>query len=393
MHTSAPTSRPFEVLIAGGGVAALETLMALRATAGDDVSITLLAPEREFRYRPMAVAEPFTIAHARHFALDRIVADFGATLVQGSVANVHPRDHFVATGTHRRLDYDALVVACGARPHPALPGAITIDDRNLGATLRGLVQDIEEGYVRDVAFVAPPGAFWPLPLYELALMTAHRAFDMGVRVELSVVTPEHAPLEVFGTEASEAVTTLLTQAGIAFHGSASAELEGGWLTLAPHGTQLRVAQVVALPALEGPHIPGITGDAGGFLPIDAHCTVRGVEDIYAAGDVTSYPIKHGGIAAQQADTIAATIAARVAGAPLPSPLQPVIRGVLLTGHGRRYIEARPAAGGGFTSTFGETSTWAPRGKIAAEHLGRYLAEQETSADADPAAAARHGIYA
>ena len=61
MHSQVPP----HVVIAGGGVAALETLMALRAQAGaGDLQITLLAPDRDFRYRPMTVAEPFSIARA-----------------------------------------------------------------------------------------------------------------------------------------------------------------------------------------------------------------------------------------------------------------------------------------------------------------------------------------
>ena len=47
------------VLIAGGGVAALEAMLALRALAADRVSVVLVAPDREFVYRPLAVAEPF----------------------------------------------------------------------------------------------------------------------------------------------------------------------------------------------------------------------------------------------------------------------------------------------------------------------------------------------
>jgi hypothetical protein len=47
------------VLIAGGGVAGLEALLALRALAGDLVDLELLAPEPAFWYRPLAVAEPF----------------------------------------------------------------------------------------------------------------------------------------------------------------------------------------------------------------------------------------------------------------------------------------------------------------------------------------------
>ena len=53
------------VVIAGGGVAALETLMALRDLAGDRVAITLIAPETTFTYRSMKVVEPFYLGHAR----------------------------------------------------------------------------------------------------------------------------------------------------------------------------------------------------------------------------------------------------------------------------------------------------------------------------------------
>ena len=62
-------------------------------------------------------------------------------------------------------------------------------------TLRGLVQDIEEGYLRSVAFVSPGRMAWPLPLYELALLSAARAFDSGIRLTVTLVTPERVPLE------------------------------------------------------------------------------------------------------------------------------------------------------------------------------------------------------
>jgi flavin-dependent dehydrogenase len=46
-----------QVLIAGGGVAGLEAALALEDLAKDRVSTTLLAPAREFVYRPMTVRE------------------------------------------------------------------------------------------------------------------------------------------------------------------------------------------------------------------------------------------------------------------------------------------------------------------------------------------------
>ena len=49
---------PANVLIVGGGVAALETLMALRDLAGDRVGVTLVAPEPDFVYEREAAAVP-----------------------------------------------------------------------------------------------------------------------------------------------------------------------------------------------------------------------------------------------------------------------------------------------------------------------------------------------
>ena len=59
-----------------------------------------------------------------------------------------------------------------------------------------------------------------------------------------------------------------------------------------------------------------------------NCGVRGVDDVYAAGDMTTFPLKQGGIAAQMADAAASAIAVR-AGVPVAQhPFRPVIRGLL-----------------------------------------------------------------
>jgi sulfide:quinone oxidoreductase len=52
------SERP-KILIAGGGVAALEALLALHELVGRRVRLELLAPGMEFLNRPASVAEPF----------------------------------------------------------------------------------------------------------------------------------------------------------------------------------------------------------------------------------------------------------------------------------------------------------------------------------------------
>ena len=57
------------LLIAGGGVAGLETLMALRGLAGDLVTLTLIAPEDEFVYSPLTAQRPFSVGRIRSVGL------------------------------------------------------------------------------------------------------------------------------------------------------------------------------------------------------------------------------------------------------------------------------------------------------------------------------------
>jgi len=368
-----PQSQPVHVLIAGGGVAALEAMMALRALAADRVRITLLAPGDDFHYRPMAVTEPFAIGHAETLALADIAADFDARIVTGSLDRVVPADREVVTHGGERLAYDALVIACGTHTRPALEGAVTIDDRNLGDTLGGLVQDVEQGYTHEIAFVVAQQPAWPLPLYELALMMSRRAYDMNATVELSVVSPERAPLSQFGSVISGDLARLLRDAGIAFHGSRQATLEHGELTLSPGGLELRPGRVVALPLLEGPRIDGLPADADGFICVDEYGEVRDLPGVYAAGDATTYPVKHGGIAAQQADVVAESIAAHLGLAVDRQPLRAVLRAKLLTGADPRFYEAHLVGAGVLQSTVSDVCPWETPGKIAARHLGPYLA--------------------
>ena len=95
---------------------------------------------------------------------------------------------------------------------------VSIDEQ-----LHGLIQDVEGGYVHKLAFISPTPMPWPLPLYELALMTARRAYDMNVDMSITLATPEDAPLAVFGSEASQAVERLLEENGILFIPSAHCE--------------------------------------------------------------------------------------------------------------------------------------------------------------------------
>lgn len=369
---------PLRVLIAGGGVAALEAALALRDLAGERLSTTLLAPEPEFVYRPMRVREPFAYSGAQHYALQDIADDVGVELRQDAFRWLDPAARVVHTGAGDQLPYDALILALGARQHPRFRHALTLDDKRLDDQLHGLIQDVEEGYTHKLAFIAPRRMPWPLPLYELALMTARRAWDMNAEVSIALVTPEAAPLAIFGRAASEAVQNLLAQHGIRVIPSAHCETPAaGQVVVHPGPQTLHVDRVIALPELFGPATPGLPKEDGhGFISIDAHCAVRGLERVYAAGDATDFPVKHGGIAAQQADAAAEAIAA-LAGAPIePGKFEPVIHGILLGGGKPLHLSARIVGGYGTSSEVGEEWSFSPTAKITAKYLGPYLESRD-----------------
>jgi sulfide:quinone oxidoreductase len=377
--TSPP--EPFRVVIAGGGVAAVETALALRALASERISLTLLAPDPELVYRPMTVREPFAYGSARRYPLDEIAADVGAELIKERFGWVDAAARIAHTSSERELPYDALMLAVGAHAKPHWEHALTIDDRRMDELLHGLIQDIEDQYVHSLAFVIPAQMAWPLPIYELALMTAARAYDVSAELSVTIVTPEDGPLAIFGRGASDGVSQMLSSAGIKTITSAYAEVpQAGHLLVNPGERQIEADRIIALPELFGPAIRGLPSGSHGFIPTDPHGCVHGVERIFAAGDAVDFAVKQGGLAAQQADAAAQSIAALAGVAIEPQPFDPVVRGMLLTGNAPKYLQAHITGGHGFSSEISDTPSWSPPAKIAAKYLAPYLDERDHAAE-------------
>jgi sulfide:quinone oxidoreductase len=362
-----------QVVIAGGGVAALEATLALNHLAPELVEIELIAPEDEFVYRPLAVAEPFLAGEVRRFPLHVLVEQAGARLRKARVARVDPGRRIVETEEGEALEYDALLLALGARPYDALPGALTFRGPADGPALAALLDDALAGEVKRIVFALPAGVTWPLPLYELALQTKELLTNRGsMGVEVELVTPEEAPLAVFGPPASAEVRELLEARGISLRTHTTPiAFEDGSLGLAPEG-RIAADRVVASPRLKGPALPGVPADWHGFVPTDKHGRVGSEIDVYAAGDLTQFPLKQGGIATQQADAAAEAIAAQLGAGIEPSPFRPVLRGLLLTGMVPRYLRAEA---GTAHSTVDTEPLWWPPAKIVGRYLGPFLAER------------------
>jgi sulfide:quinone oxidoreductase len=367
---------PARVVIAGGGVGALEGLLALRSHATEEVTIDVVSPTRDFVYRPLAVLGPFVGDEPPRFDMKEMAIDCGARYHEDALAKVDVSGRKAMSAAGAALEYDALVVAVGALREPAIDGALTFFGPDDTKRFRDLLVEAERGIVDRIVFAVPPGVVWTLPLYELALNTAsHLAAREHDVASLSIVTPEDAPLAVFGTRASDAVRELLRESGVELRTRAYAtEFSNGSVKLIPDG-ELEADRVVALPRLKGPAIPGLPCDDDGFIPIDDHCLVHGLDDVYAVGDATAFPVKQGGITAEQADTAAEAIASRAGVAVEPRPFRPVLRGLLLAGEETRYLSAHITRGPAIASEAGEEPLWWPPTKIPGRHIARYLSER------------------
>ena len=372
-------------LILGGGIAGLEALLAIRDLAGERTELTLIAAEPEFTYKPLIVEEPFTYQPAERHELEPAIRELGGRFVPGAARAVHPDRHAVVLhegyeGRYvRELSYDLLVVCVGGRSRAAYDHAVTFRFRSLGDPLEvdDLLARAEAHDSRTLAFVVPPGVTWTLPLYELALLTRRRAEESARRdLSITLLTPEEAPLILFGRPASDAVAELLRARGIDFRGGARVrESDDGSLHVTPGDDPIDAGAVAALPVIEGPRLPGLPCDERGFIPIDEHARVAGVDGVYAAGDGTTFPIKQGGLGTQQADAAAEHIAARL-GAPIdPKPFHPVLRGKLLTGVESLSLRHDLTGGRGEGAVSADYLWWPPQ-KVGGRYLAPWLAHEE-----------------
>ncbi len=367
-----PTSG--HIVIVGGGVAGLESLLALRALAGDRVALTLVSKDDWFVDRPMTVAEPFGLGSATRLSLPEVTAELGADFVRGSVTAVDGANRRVTCADGQSLDFDTLIVALGARARAPFADAITFGLEGSGEAIREMLDRLRSREARSVSFVAPTMTGWLLPLYELALMTARELVRSNVDgVQVRLLTPEDRPLALFGGRLSQDIGRLLGRAGVEFIHGSFARSNGGGLTYAALGYPSS-DYVVTLPLLSGPVLAGVPASGPHeFIPVDGYGQVRGLRDVYAAGDAIDFPVKQGGIATQQADVVAEHVAARYGAGVEPAPFQPMLRGMLFTGDEPVYMrsgvpDVDPDVPGAWYPL------WWPPTKVAGRYLGPYLSE-------------------
>ena len=365
---------PLRVVVAGGGVAGLETLVALRGLVGHRVSLTLVAPQEHFVVRALELFEPFGVGRARRYPLAELTDDLDATLVRDAVLRVQRNERVVHLESGDEIPYDVLVLAVGAFARRAFDHGASVMPVHDADGLDAVVHDMSTGDAQRVAVVVPPACRWTLPAYELALMLA--AFTKPR--QLTVVTAEHEPLGAFGAPAAALARAELAAAGVDLLTGVEAAVPASTLVALSPGARLTCDRIVALPLLTGPNCLGVPCDDEGFIVVDGAFRVAGADDVFAVGDATAGAYKQGGLASQQADVVADQIAWRAGAEHPPRPYRPVLRGLLRTAGGPRYLRAEPPGGGG-SAEVSDKCLWWPPSKIAARWLTPWLAARDVEA--------------
>ena len=367
------------MIIAGGGFAAPESMLALRHLAPAPVDIDLIAPDHVLVYRPAATAQAFTGDEPAAFDLAEIAAEAGATFRRDRVEAVAPGAHRLRLAGGGHCGYSMLVLALGARGRVAIPGATTFRDQRDAPLLRRVLDRAWKQDRPRVVFAAPTGVSWTLPLYELALQTAAEAQERGIAAEVAITTPERRPLEVFGHGPSAYLAGLLADSDVRFFGrthASSARHDG--LELLYEGV-LPADAVIAVPRLVGQRVSGVPTDWNGFTLTDELGRVEGAEGVYAAGDMTGYPVKQGGLAVQDGERVARTIAETLGADIQPEPVQRILRARLVCGDAL-YLRAsldqagRPIVDGEVAAGSAEPPWW-PGAKVFGRYLAPHLAER------------------
>jgi sulfide:quinone oxidoreductase len=376
---SMSAGRPLRIVVAGGGFAAAELMLALKAQAEERVALELVAPSTELVYRPAATGTPFERSQVDRYDLGSLAREVGAAVRRDTVEAVAPRARRIRLRSGAAVEYDALVLALGARARAPIPGAITFRDQRDAHLVARMVEELRAPEGRRVVFAAPSGVSWTLPLYELALMTAAEIERRGLDVETTLVTPEAAPLQAFGPAVSDPIGSLLADRGIRRLRGVAHSVGRSRLTLTG-GEALRADRVVAVPRLVGRRVAGVPADWNGFVATDSHGRVCDTPDVFAAGDMTQFQVKQGGLATQQADVIAAVLAARSGADVEVPPVRHILRTCLLAPDGPLYLRAELDGDGRplpptETPQVSREPLWWPPAKVFGRYLTPWMATQ------------------
>ena len=364
-----------QVLVLGGGFAALESAFLLRMRLHDQVDIRLVSDTDDFLFRPNSIYVPFGADPGSLLVgLTKPLGKRHISFEQGRVAEVDPDNKLVSLEDGQRFGYDKLIVATGADMHAEevlglAEHAATIWTADSMLEVRRRFTQVRDGALRGerqrVLFLIPPNNKCAGPLYEIVFMleTWLRRAKARDLVDITWSTYEHEFIQAFGPRLHELVTEEFSERGIDGH---TEEIVTEVRADAVHyadGSSREFDQLIAFPPyVSAVRYPSLPSDERGFLRTELETRlVERHDDVYAPGDAGDFPIKQAFLAFLQADAVADHICAEVSGRPFRQPFDSVSMCIMemfdkatfaqvpveLTGDPDRPVRVRPDADGDY----------------------------------------------
>ncbi|MFE9029795.1 NAD(P)/FAD-dependent oxidoreductase [Streptomyces iakyrus] len=308
------SSAPRRVVVAGAGMAGVQTAVALRER-GFTGDVILLGAEPHQPYDRPPLSKAVLLGKAEGSAFDVDFEALGVELRLGcEVLGLRPADHELDT-EDGPVPYDVLVVATGAEP-VRLPGAEGVPGVHLLRTLDD-AERLRPVLARrhDIVVV---GAGW------IGAEFATAAREAGCAV--TVVEAAERPLAgALPAEVAAPMTAWYADAGVTLRTHARVERVEPGAVLLDDGARLPAGAVVvgigAQPATAWLAGSGIELGSYGEIVADEHLRTS-VPDVYAVGDCASFPsgrygerllVHHWDNALQGPRTVAVNIVGRATG--------------------------------------------------------------------------------
>src|SRR5215204_281485 len=133
----------------------MEALLALRDLAHDRVELALVSADPEFRYRPMAVDEPFSLTPYERKELEPAVTELGARFIGDAVRAIRPDDHVAELANGEPVSYDVALVCTVASARGAFSHAFSFPVPRPPLDLTDLIDRARQSEPRHIAFVVP----------------------------------------------------------------------------------------------------------------------------------------------------------------------------------------------------------------------------------------------
>jgi sulfide:quinone oxidoreductase len=326
-----------QIVVLGGGFAALESAFLLRMRLHDGVDIRLVSDSDDFVFRPNSIYVPFGADPGSLLVgLAKPLAKRHISFERGRVAEVDPDNRFVTLADGQRFRFDKLVVATGADTHAEeVPGlsrhaeTIWTADSMLGVRRRfaDARDRARRGERQRVLFLVPPNNKCSGPLYEIVFMleTWLRREHARENVDIAWSTYEQGFIQAFGPRLHELVSSEFADRGIDGHTrEVVTEVLAGEVRYAD-GSSREYDHLIAFPPyVAAVRYPALPSDERGFIKTELETRlVVGQDDVYAPGDAGDFPIKQAFLAFLQADAVADHISAHVEGRAFRQPFDSV----------------------------------------------------------------------